>query len=572
VTLEASSAPPLEAVQTALLAGDLHRARVALDEAQPSAGDDPLFQYVRAAALLAAGEAKAGAAALDLARRLHALQMVRASGGDVQRLAADPEYAFEVGRQFYNAKQMAPAAVAFAHAAATSSPLMARAMQLHGEALHYEGRVDEASTAFAAALALDPGPQRHSLYVYSLFFVADGTRRHAEEARRWSRLWADQTTPPLPRFAVMQRSDRRLRIGYVAPSFTTNQTRQFFQPLLAAHDPDAVDVFLYVEAAEDESAPGHVGLRSTRGIEPAAIAEQIRHDRIDVLVDVWGHAARNILPAFALKPAPVQVGWLNYIQTVGMPAIDAVLHGDFMDAPGKTETFTEEIWGLGPVTGLYQPDPGARPSPPPALARGYVTFASFNHPAKLSAATLSAWAQILRACPTARLTLKYAPFCDSVLQAQMQARFLGHGVDPGRLEFEGHSQGEEYEAAFAQVDLALDPSPCPAGTTTLEAFSRGVPVLTLDGEDFFARIGVQPMMALGLPEMIAASWDDYVEKAVGLAHDLPRLARLRAEIRPRFDASAYRDAPAFARRLEGVYRRLFERWLTRQSGATELAA
>jgi protein O-GlcNAc transferase len=154
----------------------------------------------------------------------------------------------------------------------------------------------------------------------------------------------------------------------------------------------------------------------------------------------------------------------------------------------------------------------------------------------------------------------------------MQARFLGAGVDPGQLEFEGHSSGAEYEQAFAQIDLALDPSPCPGGTTTLEAFSHGVPVLTRDGEDFYARMGVQPMMALGLPEMIAGGWDDYVEKAVALAHDLPGLARLRAEIRPRFDASAYREAATFARRLEDVYRRLFHQWLTRQSGATELAA
>jgi protein O-GlcNAc transferase len=565
-------ANPLETAQTALLAGEAQRARDVLARAGPSAGEDPVFQYVKAAALLAAGESEAGEATLSLARRLHALQIVQASGGDIERLAADPAYAFEVGRKFYNAKQMAPAAVAFAYAGAANNPLMVRAVQLHGEALHYEGRTLEAATAFAAAFALEPAPPQHSLYIYSLFFVADGTRRHAEEARRWSRLWADQITPPRPRFAVSPRSDRRLRVGYVAPSFTTNQTRQFIQPLLAAHDPEAVEIFLYVEVAGDERVPGHVRLRSTKGIVSAKIAEQIQQDQIDILVDVWGHAARNVMLTFALKPAPVQVGWLNYMQTTGMPTMDAVLHGDFMDAPGKAETFTEQVWDLGPVTGLFEPDPKARPSPSPALARGYVTFASFNHPAKLSAATLVAWARILKACPTARLKFKYAPFCDPVLQAQLQARFLSQGVEPSQLEFEGHSEGEAYEQAFAQIDLALDPSPCPGGTTTLEAFSRGVPVLTLDGEDFFARIGVQPMMAIGLPEMVAASWDDYVEKAVALAGDLPRLARLRAEIRPRFDASAYQDAPTFARRLEDVYRRLFQQWLTRQPQALELAS
>ena len=260
--------------------------------------------------------------------------------------------------------------------------------------------------------------------------------------------------------------------------------------------------------------------------------QRVRADRIDILVDVWGHAARNVLQVFAYKPAPVQLSWLNYLQTTGLLAMDAVLHGDFMEGPGKAEAFSEEIWDLGPVTGLFRPNAEAVPSPSPALVKGYVTFASFNHPAKINAATIAAWARILKACPDSRLKFKYAPYIDVVLQAQMQSRFLGHGVDPRQLQFEAQSEGEDYERAFATIDLALDPSHCPGGTTTLEAFSRGVPVLTLDNGDFYARIGVQPLMALGLPELIARDWDDYVEQAVSLAHDIPRLARLRAEIHP----------------------------------------
>jgi predicted O-linked N-acetylglucosamine transferase (SPINDLY family) len=562
----------LSIAQGALIAHDVRGAQAALDQLPSSTDDDPLVGYIRAAALFAAGDVEGAEAVLARARNLHVRRIVQAAGGDLDRLSTDPAYAVEVGRRFYNAKQMAPAAAAFAYAAAIHGPLMLTALQLHAEALHYEGRVDEAATAFAAVFRLEPTPQRHSFFLYSLFFVADGVRRHAEEARNWARLWANDALPPRPCFALEPHGGRPLRVGYVAPSFTVNQTRQFMHPLLSAHDPKAVEIFLYVEAAEQERAPPHIHLRSTRGVEPDEIAQQIRRDRIDILVDVWGHAARNILQVFGRKPAPVQISWLNYMQTTGLAAMDYVLHGDFMDAPGKVEAFNEAICDLGPVTGLFQPDPQAMPSPSPALARGYVTFASFNHPAKISAATLAAWARILKACPTARLKFKYAPFSDPVLQAQFQARFLAHGVAPEHLQFEGHGQGADYERAFSEIDLALDPSPCPGGTTTLEAFSRGVPVLTLDGQDFYARIGVQPLMAIGLRELIAHDWDDYVARAVELAQDIPRLAQLRAEIRARFDASPYQDAPGFARRLEATYRRLFEKRLIQRLDATGKAA
>jgi predicted O-linked N-acetylglucosamine transferase (SPINDLY family) len=117
----------------------------------------------------------------------------------------------------------------------------------------------------------------------------------------------------------------------------------------------------------------------------------------------------------------------------------------------------------------------------------------------------------------------------------------------------------EYLAAFAQIDLALDPSPCPGGTTTCDALANGVPVLTLEGPDFYARIGVQAVVAVGARELVATSWDDYVAKAIALTADVDALAALRARIRPGFDASAYRDEAGFTRRLEAKLRSLYER-------------
>jgi len=208
---------------------------------------------------------------------------------------------------------------------------------------------------------------------------------------------------------------------------------------------------------------------------------------------------------------------------------------------------------MGPVTIPYRPSMApADPVPTPALETGVVTFASFNHPAKFSAETVKAWARILKGCENSVLLFKYSYFTDPVIQRTFRARFEAHGVDPERIVFEGFSLGAEYLQSFMRIDLALDPSPCPGGTTTCDALANGVPVLTLAGDNFYARIGLQAIDYLGVPELVASSWDDYVEKAVALGNDIGRLNTIRAGIRPAFEASPIRDEKGFTRHFESV--------------------
>ena len=156
--------------------------------------------------------------------------------------------------------------------------------------------------------------------------------------------------------------------------------------------------------------------------------------------------------------------------------------------------------------------------------------------------------------------LKYAYFLDPVLQMATQARFLAQGADPARIEFRGRTAGAAYHGEFADIDLALDPTPCVGGTTSLEALSRGVPVLTLKGDGFYARLGASVVAPAGLPDMVAESPQAYVAKALALAHDPAAMQALRARVPAGFDAAPYRDEAGMARRLEAVYRAMFERW------------
>src|SRR6185312_15830170 len=481
-------------------------------------------RYGLASALMASGAAEEAGQAMDEARALHALEVVSQTEVDLTRCQSDGAYAAQVADVFYGAGMVAVASVIYGMAAAAGGHSL-RSLISFGLSLHHQGRAEEAIAAFRVAADNTCDPAVAEFLLPAHFPAEDGVARHAAEARRWGERFA----PPraAPAFDNDTAEGRPLRIGYVAPSFTGNQARQFLVPLIGAHDPATVEVFLYPQAEGPSPCARPVTVRPIGGLGDAEAAALIRGDRIDVLVDTWGHNAGGRLPLFALRPAPVQVSWLNYMQTTGVDAIDWTLHSDTVDQPGMQDLFCEKIWRMGPVSAPFRPDRPPSIVPTPMARNGYPIFASFNHPSKLTPATIALWSAILRRIPEAQLILKYSYFKDPVLQAATAARFAAHGVDPLRLRFEGHSASDAYAAAFERIDLALDPTPAPGGTTTLEALANGVPVLTLAGDTYYSRIGVELLAGAGLPDLIADSPADYVDKAVAVTADARRLQALR---------------------------------------------
>ena len=550
----------LQAGREALLAGDPHAAVAVLSALVAALPAEVEPRYWLASAMLTADDPDA-AQAMDNARTLHALMAARGLGADVERCQAEPDYANAIAIEAYSKNLVAISGVIRGMALGAGG-IDANSLLNYGLALQHQGRVEEASQVFRAAADNFPSAPLHQFLLFPQLFCEDGEARYAAEARAWADLYAP-APPPKP-FANPARAGRKLRIGYVAPRFSGSQVRQFIAPVLANHDPDEVEIVLYPARADTETDwPANVRVRAIGAMSDPVAAAVIRADRIDVLADCWGHTAGSRLPLFAHRPAPVQVAWINFVQTTGLPQIDYVLHAD-LARPIPTEgLFCERIWPVGPVFNVFEPSAGRLdPAPTPALATGQVTFGSFNHPAKLSDSALDAWAAILRGAPTARLLLKYAYFIDPVLQRVTQARFAARGVEPERIVFAGHSTGEAYHQAFREIDLMLDAWPAPGSTTTLEALSNGVPVLALDGEPPTLTGGYRRAMleASGLPELIACSPDDFVARALDLAEDPARLDTLRARVRPGFEAGPICDGAAFTRRLESAFAAMFDDW------------
>ena len=443
-----------------------------------------------------------------------------------------------------------------------------------GIALKDQGELDEAIAAFRQALRIKPNhPRMHSNLVYTLHYHP----RHdagtiSEEQQRWNRQFSDPLKPFLQPHANDRSPERRLRVGYISPDFRDHTVARFVLPLFERHDREQFEILCYSEVLRPDSMTERLralaaGWRSTVGVPDARMEEMIREDGVDILVDLTMHAADNRLPALARQPAPVQVAWLAYAGSTGLPAIGYRLTDDRMDPPGSrgrgTVWSAEEPVRLPDCWCCYSP---ASDSPEvntlPAQSAGRITFGALNNFAKVHDGVLALWARVLAAVAGSRL-LMFSP--EGRTRERIRAFFTGQGIGTERVELVGFLPTREHLSLYHRIDIALDPFPYNGMATTCDALWMGVPVLTLPGAMPASRAGLSLLSSIGLAEFAASSEDDYVRLATELAADLPRLANLRATLRPRMSASPLMDAPLFARNVEAAYRSMWRRWLHESS-------
>lgn len=450
----------------------------------------------------------------------------------------------------------------------------------HAEALFNRGVVRQRIGAFAGALedwkavvAADPGHRvARSNLLFALHYESgwDGPalltealmfdRLHGHPPDRY-RAWTNRPDP-----------DRKLRVGYVSPDFRAHSVAQYVEPLFAAHAREAVEVFAYAELARHDAVTERIKRcvdhwRETAGLSDENVARQIRSDGIDILVDLAGHTGNNRLGVFALKPAPVQVTWLGYAGTTGLSAIDYRLTDALADPPGADAHSSEILVRLPRGFHCWAPPVDSPAIVPRPAGRGPV-FGSFNNAQKLGADTVACWAALLRAVPDSRLVLKSSWFSRRRVVDSIRTAFAGHGVDPHRVETIGWlADKSSHLAAYAEIDVALDPFPYNGTTTTIEALWMGVPVVALAGDRHAARVGVSLLTRVGLAELVANSREDYVAIAANLAADAARQAEFRSTLRQRLQASPLLDVPGFARDLEAAYRTMWRRWCDARADA-----
>ncbi|HWE76489.1 MAG TPA: tetratricopeptide repeat protein [Stellaceae bacterium] len=446
-----------------------------------------------------------------------------------------------------------------------------------GNTLQSLGRYAEMEAAYRRALALDPALRRvreslDSLPLLLTLYDSDSTPASIYDRHR---AWGDRViaearaeTVAAPAFANARDPDRRLRVAFLSPDFRYHAVSFFFEPLLAHHDREAIAIYCYADVETPDfvsAALQQLGgiWRQTFTLDDAALRAQLRADAIDIAIDLSGHTGPGRLHAFAVKPAPVTATWLGYPATTGLSTVDWRITDARADPPGQEAFHTEKLLRL-PETFLCHHFFGSvTPAivPPPARARGSITFGSFNNPQKLSPPTVAAWARILDAVPDSRLMLKSLLFKEPTQRQRFIDRFHAAGIDAAHLVLrEPQPSMLDHLASYGDIDIALDPFPYNGTTTTCEAMLMGVPVVSLIGNRHAARVGFDLLSIVGLGDLAAATVEDYIAIAARLAQDPLRLAELRCTLRERLQQSPLGDAPRFARNFEAALRQMWRDW------------
>lgn len=369
---------------------------------------------------------------------------------------------------------------------------------------------------------------------------------------------------------------RRLKVAYVSADFRAHPVGYLALPLIEGHSRDQFHVTAYFSHHKPDEWTSRFRAASdawvdAAGMDDAHLAEKIRSDKIDILVDLAGHTEGNRLLAFARKPAPVQATWMGYVTTTGMDAIDWRLTHIDADPPEFDKHYSERLWRLPGTMWCFRPLPNmAEVGSSPFLKNGYVTFGTFNRFSKNSSQALAAWAEILRRVPGSKLIVCGTP----EKMADGLGRFFSeHRVSKDRIQTVGSVGHERFWALHSEVDIALDPFPFNGGMTSCETLWLGVPLVTCTGSTnisagggaefksrFASRMGFAFLNNIGLRELSATTIPHYIETAVALASNPSGLSRLRGELRSRMRASPLMDEKRFVHEVESAYRQMWHQY------------
>ena len=460
-----------------------------------------------------------------------------------------------------------------------ANPALAGVDERIGEQLAFLGRGAEAIAAYDRAIAREPDNYAlasNRLFLLNHFGLFDRSRTF-DEHRRWGerleRTVAAQRRPhrnePDP--------DRPLRIGVVSADLRNHPIAYWIEGYLGAHDRErypieAFDVSPYQEDAVSRRLRGQLDAWHRCGaLDAGELADLVRRQCIDVLVDLAGHTGHNRLETFARKPAPVQASWFGYMNTSGLTAIDWRLTDAQHDPPGCEAFYTEKLWRL-PFLACFTPDPSSpEPGPAPFLRNGFVTFASANNWAKVSEGAKDAWAAILRDAPAARLKVIARGGEEARVVESIRAEFARRGVQGPRIDVSPFLPLPAFLAFFRDVDVALDPFPYGGGTTTLHTLWMGVPAIALEGDSELARATPATLRGVGAGGFVASTVARYVELGTALAREPASLAEVRRRLRDQVRSSAAMDYAGLARNVEAAFRGMWRAWCAERPTSPPLA-
>jgi protein O-GlcNAc transferase len=422
-----------------------------------------------------------------------------------------------------------------------------------GSVLKDLGLLNQAVEVYKKGLSLNPDHAKtRSNLILTLFYMPDLPRAVID---RELEAWERHVAGPLkgPAMELRPAEDRKIRVGFVSPDFRMHPAGVMAAPVLSGLDRTRFEVYAYGEMLwkDDwtEVCRKSVDVfKETQTLSDDRLAEMIRADRIDILVDLASHTSGNRLVALARKPAPIMGTWLAYCESTGMKAMDFRISDPWMDPSDGNGV--EKVVRLPRCYWCYPtPTLATEIGRLPAKTNGYVVFGCLNTFCKINAKVITAFASVLKGVEGSRLILG-APAGSA--RDRVLREFSAAGIDASRVLFVERTPWEEYLNIYNQIDVGLDVFPFNGGMTTCDALWMGVPVVTLAGGRGVSRAGLSILNNVGLPELAADSPDEYVRIAREWAGDLNRLEELRMGLRDRLRSSPLMDMNRFVKDMESA--------------------
>jgi len=434
-----------------------------------------------------------------------------------------------------------------------------------GSVLISQGRYKESIEVYRAGLIKQPkNAQVFSNLLLTLNYMENITPVDMfNEHKKWSCIFEDPSKYMVSGVSS-HKNKKRLRIGYYSPDFREHSVAYFIEPIIEFHDKNKFETYAYFPSKKEDDVTYRLKQlfdrwRNVSNKSAGEIAEIIKADEIDIMVDLAGHTANNSLLSFSKKPAPAQITYLGYPNTTGSKAIQYRLTDAISDPDGQDDFYSEELCRLPGCFLTYKPgEHFPDVSEPPVINNAYVTFASFNNLAKINDGVIRVWSDVLKKLTNSRLLIKNPSLTDLKTREIYLEKFRKFGIEGKRINLIGHTPTRyEHLSLYADVDVALDTFPYNGTTTTCEALWMGVPVITLCGGHHAARVGGSLLTAANRCEWISYSEVEYIEKAVALTKDIDLLKANRAQQRDHIKNSPLLDSQSFVASLENEYQRIW---------------
>ncbi len=438
-----------------------------------------------------------------------------------------------------------------------------------GNVLKDLGKYNEAIEYYNKAIEIKANyTEAKSNILFILNFLSVEYQKIVTEAKQYGKL-VTSLTKNSKEWSKPLDQPSELKIGFLSGDFNNHPVGHFIENFIATiakNKNSRIKLIsyynqMYTDNVTERIKNSFYKWHSVYTLSDEKLAELIRKDGINILIDLSGHSAKNRLPVFAWKPAPIQASWLGYFATTGVSEIDYFIADKWTVPKSEEEHFTEKIWRLPETYWCFsQPVENTYIDCLPALRNKFITFGCFNNLSKINSSVISLWSRILNELPNSKLLLKNKQLSDLKMRESTLSSFSKYGIYNDRIIMEGFTPRAEYLESYNRVDIALDPFPYPGGTTTIEGLWMGVPIITKKGNRFLSHAGETIANNAGLQNWIAKSDDDYVEKAITNSSDFDQLNKLRLNLRSQVISSPLFDAERFSRAFEEALWGMWNKW------------